>query len=64
MAGIAKLLAILSPVFRFVAPSAGTAPDDTAQVRHETNVDDANRLRAFEIERIRCNPASLLPPRF
>ncbi|WP_156883755.1 hypothetical protein [Paraburkholderia sp. SOS3] len=64
MAGIAKLLATLSPVFRFVAPSAGTAPDGTAQARHETNVDDMDRLRAFEIQRICSNPASLLPPRF
>jgi hypothetical protein len=64
MASMVRLLAILRPAFRFVASSAGAAPAGTAQVHHEANVDDAVRLRAFEMERVRRNPASLLPPHF
>jgi hypothetical protein len=64
MASIARLIATLRPVLRFVAPSIAAAPAETAQAHHEANVDDIDRLRAFEMERVRRNPASLLSPRF
>jgi hypothetical protein len=64
MASIASLLATLRPVFRFVAPAPAAAPAETTHAHHATNVDDADRLRAFEIERVRRNPASLCSPRF
>jgi hypothetical protein len=65
MASIARLIATLRPAFRFVAPSPGAAPAETAQAHHhyEANLDDIDRLRAFEMERVRRNPASLLSPR-
>lgn len=63
MPSIAKLIVTLRPAFRFVAPSISAAPAETAQAHHEANVDDMDRLRAFEIKRVRGNPASLLSPR-
>jgi hypothetical protein len=64
MMSIARLVVTLRPVFRLVAPSTGAAPAETVQAHHEANVDDIDRLRAFEIERVRRNPTSLLSPRF
>jgi hypothetical protein len=64
MMSIARLIVTLRPAFRFVAPSTGAAPAETVQAHHEANVDDIDRLRAFEIERVRRNPTSLLSPRF
>ncbi|WP_420992406.1 hypothetical protein ACKI2N_030085 [Cupriavidus sp. 30B13] len=64
MAGIARLLEKLHVTVRFVETTEGAAPAGFAQPHRQAKADDADRMRACEVRRIRQNPASLIAPRY
>lgn len=65
MTKIARLLERLHVTRRFAESSEGAACAEIAQPHRQAQMtaDDADRMHASEVGRIRQNPASLIAPR-